>query len=669
MNESNEEKESTKTLKTQDGTTIYLENFREINPAQDFAEGIAFITQTLWYDKAVFDSKRNFLGTVKDKGIFVITSDKRIINIESSRNIFKNLLMTVPDTAPDNRFSAKMIEKFLTQDIDFNPLEVFKQMVDQYKKHLDVDHIPGAYTVNAIYDILSYFTWLFTSVPYLWFNGNTSAGKSKACSIHEQLGFNAFMSVNETPSTLFRTIRDTRCMFIIDEADNQGNSNSNSSESQLAREQILNSGYKRNGKTSRVERGSYGKLQRVVYPTFGPKVIGGISQISETLRNRSFKILMLTTIKKEIANTSVKDDDPVWQDIRDKLYVTMLNHWTEVLDLIDSGRISNKHTFEDGTTLELIGRDWEKAEPLLIMGHWLSNYAQDKETIINEIWDFLKYQRSIEEEAVLSTLDSNIIGAIDEKFSKDDSPIELREISSIVAYKEGIDTSSPKFNLTRYSKMIKDRSEKLGIVKKFKHGAHNIVYLETNRELIEATKLRYKLNVTSVDNHDNPDNLDNLNNLDNLFDIFSNLLNELLSSNTENFNETDKELLKEVIDKLTLIQQRLSKVNVRLSTRVIEKSAIIREEVIGLSRLSSGVTSEGNSKSNMDDIKTEMKTIMANNGNMLSLSIFNSILNEKLKASYPQISDSELREVFKIAQQWPEFDFDYNSQIVTLEEA
>ncbi len=662
MEESEGNNDSVKTFKTQDGFTVYLENFREINPAQDFAEGIAFITQTLWHDKPVFDSKRNFLGTVKDKGIFVITSDKRIINIGSSIYQFKNLLMTVPDTAPDNRFSAKMIEKFLTQDIDFNPLEVFKEIIGQYRKHLDIDHIPGAYTVNAIYDILSYFTWLFTSVPYLWFNGNTSAGKSKGCSIHEQLGFNAFMSVNETPATLFRTIRDTRGMFIIDEAENQGNTGQNSSESQLAREQILNSGYKRNGKTSRVERGSYSNLQRVVYPTFGPKVIGGISQISETLRNRSYKILMLKTIKEEIANTSVKDDDLVWQDLRDKLYVIMLNHWTEILDLIDRGEVSNKHKFDDGTELTLIGRDWEKAEPILTIGYWLSNYAKDKESLVNEIWDFLKYQRGIEEEAVLGTLDSNIIGAIDEKFSKDGSPMELREISSIVAYKEGIDTSSPKFNLTRYSKTIKDRSEKLGIVKKFKHGAHNIVYLETDRELIEATKSRYKLNVTSVDNPDNPDNLDNLNNLDNLFDTFSSLLNELLSSNTENFSETDKKSLKEIIDKLTLLK---SKVNGRLSTKVIEKFAVIREEVIGLSRLSSGVTSEGNSKPNIEDIKKELKETLFLSGGIMSIKIFYDLFKER----FAELPEAEVNKIFKDLTESGEFNFDFNTQVVSLEDA
>jgi len=72
-------------------------------------------------------------------------------------------------------------------------------------------------------------------------------------------------------------------------------------------------------------------------------------------------------------------------------------------------------------------------------------------------------------------------------------------------------------------------------------------------------------------------------------------------------------------------------------------------------------------KYDMESIKAEIETIMANNGNMLSLSIFTSILNEKLKASYPQISSEELNEAFKTATKWSGFSFDYVAQTVSLE--
>ncbi len=71
----------------------------------------------------------------------------------------------------------------------------------------------------------------------------------------------------------------------------------------------------------------------------------------------------------------------------------------------------------------------------------------------------------------------------------------------------------------------------------------------------------------------------------------------------------------------------------------------------------------------LEDIRSELKTIMANNGNMLSLPIFFDTLKEKLKTRCPGISDSEIREAFEIAQKWPEFNFGFNAQIVTLEEA
>ncbi len=651
MAESEGNNGTVKTFKTQDGITIYLENFREINPAQDFAEGIAFITQTLWYDRPLFDSRGNFLSTVKDKAPFVITSDKRIIKLESGRNQFQNLLMTVPDTAPDNRFSTKTIEKFLTGDIDFNPHDLLKQITDEYRKYLDMDNIPGAYTVNAIYDILSYFTWLFDSIPYLWFNGDMSAGKTKACSVHEQLGFNGFMAVGMTAPNLFRIIRDTRGMIIIDENENQGNINSSSDEDKLAREQIINSGYKKSGKTSRIERGQDGKPHRVSYPTFGPKVIGGINKISDTIRSRSYRILMIKTNNSEIANSVVTDSDPVWQDIRDKLYIIMLNHWAEILDLIDRREASNKHKFEDGTELTLIGRDWEKAEPILTIGLWLSNYAKDNGALIEEIWDFLRYQKEKEEEPTLDTLDISIIHTVEEKFIKDGPHIQLREISGLVALEEGIDTGSPKFNLTRYSKKIKDRLEKLGLVKEFKRGTDNILYFETAGNLIEATKTRYKMNVTVVNNYDNSGNYDNYDNLGNYDNLSNTEKLAIIQNKLSQLSKIIVESKEEDSEKMRIVRQKLS--------RIIE----IIVDVTGVTRITEK-NSDEHSEPNIEDIKKELKETLSLSGGIMSIKIFYDLIKER----FAELPEAEANKIFKNLTESGEFNFDFNSQIVTLED-
>ncbi len=70
----------------------------------------------------------------------------------------------------------------------------------------------------------------------------------------------------------------------------------------------------------------------------------------------------------------------------------------------------------------------------------------------------------------------------------------------------------------------------------------------------------------------------------------------------------------------------------------------------------------------LEDLKPEFKTIMANNGNMLSLSIFFDTLEEKLKAHCQDLSEKELREAFEMATKWPEFNFYFNTQIVMLKE-
>ena len=552
-----------RTFKTEDGINIYLENFMKINPAQAFHNGIAYITQSLWYDRPIYDKNGNFLGNVKEQGVVVIMSNKKTVLLSKNRNQYGNLLMDVPDTAPDNRFSINAIHRFLTEDIDENPWIAFQMAKEQYTKYMDFGRIPGAYSVSAIYDFLSYFTELFESVPYYWNTGDKGAGKTKDCSIHEQLGFNAFMAVALTAPNLFRIIKDTKGMMVIDENENQGNVNSGRDEDKIAREQILNSGYKKNGKTSRIERNG-SKTQRVTYPTYSTKVIGGIRNISDTLRDRSYKFLILKTNREEIANAVVRDSDPVWQQIRDRFYISMLTHLQKFHDIIKNHRVSNKHTFQERTDkqeeLELIGRDLEKAEPILTMAQWLSGYGNDNGELLEEVWQFLKYQREIEEEASIDTLDAVIISKVEEIFSYENTnTLELKHVSNLVAQEEGIDTESNKFNLSRYSRRIRERIEKMGLGKNFRHGNKNVTIFDTSAQLIKETKERYKLDVTNVTN---PTNIDNL---INLINNANQIIDTILNDRSRLVNEVNEGLSKEVIDKLALMAEKLARLS-RLST-------------------------------------------------------------------------------------------------------
>ncbi len=555
-----EEKIASRTFRTEDGTNVYLENFVKINPAQDFHDGIAYITQSLWYDKPIFDKDGNLLGNVKEQGVVVIMSNKKTLLLSKKRNQYGNLLMDVPDTAPDNRFSIEAIQRFLTEDVDENPWVAFEMAREQYRKYIDFGSIPSAQSVSAIYDYLSYFQQLFETVPYLWYTGDPHAAKTKNSTIHELLGFNALMAVGQTAPNLFRAIKDTRGMQIIDEAEDQGSARNGNDEDKIVRQQIINSGYKKQGKTSRIERGMNGKQTRVIYPTYSTKVIGGINGVSETIRDRSFKILMLRTNNKEIANAVVSDSDPVWQQIRDKFYITMLKHWTEVQDIIKNRRVSNKHTFQGETEtdkteeLELIGRDWEKAEPILTIAQWLSGYGNDNGALVEEVWKFLKYQREIEEGASIDTLDATIISKVEEIFTNEHSPtMELKRISNLVAQEEGIDTESNKFNLSRYSRKIRERIEKTGLGKDFRHGSKNVTVFDTSAQLIKETKERYKLDVTIVNN------LTNLDNLTNLVNNVNPILDKIFKDNEKLTGGVIEGLSKGVIEKLAVVAEKLSR--------------------------------------------------------------------------------------------------------------
>ena len=637
-----EEKIAPKTFKTEDGTNVYLENFVKINPAQDFRDGIAYITQSLWYDKPILDKDGNFLGNVKEQGVVVIMSNKKTLLLSRRKNQYGNLLMDVPDTAPDNRFSIEAIHRFLTQDIDEDPWMTFEMAREQYRKYIDFGSIQGSESISAIYDYLSYFQQLFESVPYLWYTGDPHAAKTKVCTIHELLGFNALMAVGQTAPNLFRAIKDTRGMQIIDEAEDQGNVRNGNDEDKLVRQQVINSGYKPSGKTSRIERGTNGKPTRVIYPTYSTKVIGGINNVSETVRDRSFKILMLRTNNKEIANAVVSDTGPVWQQIRDKFYITMLKHWTEIQDIIRKHRVSNKHTFKGKTDtdkpeeLELIGRDWEKAEPILTIAQWLSGYGNDNGALMEEVWQFLKYQREIEEGASIDTLDATIISKVEEIFVNEHLPtMELKRISNLVAQEEGIDTDSNKFNLSRYSRKIRERIEKTGLGKNFRHGSKNVTVFDTSAQLIKETKERYKLDVTTVNN---------LTNLDNLINLINNV-NPLL----------DK-ILKEK-------ESLVSGVNEGLTKGVNEKLALMAQKLTRLALLS---TSDKNVTENIvnDDIevlKAKLREHVESNGGSVAL----KDVYDKLK-EWTGKDGEDVQKVIENLKEGKGFNFNYSTQNVSL---
>ncbi|MEM0160034.1 MAG: hypothetical protein QW393_04730, partial [Candidatus Micrarchaeaceae archaeon] len=486
-----EEKSTEETFEASDGSKVLFKHVKEFNPAQYFDDKAYFLVK-LPYLKPIYNKEGTKIGERKTIDFFVVTSDKEYYRLDPYSLLGKDYIFDVPDDIPD-RWSVESIKKFLTSDIQVDPAAVFESIKGIWNEYVDFEGNVHADVINSLYNILTYCYMLFNAVPYLLLWGERGTAKTKIGDIHEQLDFNAFKSVAVTGANLYRTIKDTLGTVIVDE--NEKMNLKEKSENELDIEAIANSGYKVGGKVSRIDRvGTRNK--RVLYPTYSPKIFCSIQNVTETIRDRSYIFIMLKTLDAEKANKGVSPTDPRWQELRDNLMILVLTHWKEIKAIVDEG-VPHSTTI-NGFEINLKGRDFEKAFPLLVLAKFIDNYRGSDE-ITHKVWEFLADQqdKTIEisldsfDELVIDTLDEIVQNIIKKGNVTDLAKLSLRDLANIIASRDGKDLSGKK--LRSYSRMIKEKLTKLGIGRRFRRGTDNLTVFESGPQLIDDARKRFNL--------------------------------------------------------------------------------------------------------------------------------------------------------------------------------
>ena len=536
--------------KIETGETVYFKEFKRLHVAQGFTDDTMYVTVPLWYDRPIMDKKTgDVLYTKRELGNFVVLSSHKIIKPSDSYFRDRALVAEFPETILDERWSMDSIKAFQDSKVSVEPIAVFSKLRDIWKRYMDLSGNPGAYTALPLIDTLSYCLWLFQNAPYVKYEGEKGSSKSKACEIHEYIDFNAFSGVDYTPAVIFRTLQDTRGTLIIDEAETYDKLKEKT-EYEQAREAIINAGFKANGKVSRMER-IENHFNRVDYHVFGIKIIGSIHGVSETIRDRSYQIMLTKTLNREISKRIPRPNSPEFQEIRDMLYVMVLTYWKEIRDIEQNEEIVNR--------LDLIGREWDKAKPLLVLATFYARHGpKHGNEILDDLWEFLSDQKNREIALTIDTFDEVVIDCVERairdemkaenltEFDDRDLIIRLPEVSLAVATMEG-KNETKNFNLRSYSRSIRSKIQKLGIGRDFKHGTHNTTVFLSNLKLIENARKRYSISPSGEENQ-------------NLFNSF-NLINLINSINS--FNSLLRlNKVKQTSDKIILFNPTLTKENI-----------------------------------------------------------------------------------------------------------
>lgn len=523
-------------VRTDTGEKVYFSSRPKIHTSQGFTEDKMLVAVPLQRDKEIRDRKTGeLLYTKKELVNFVITSDRELIFPSDKYFTDSGLNAEFPEMVLDERWSAASIGKYYQNGGDADPKGVFKKLQDIWKHFMDLEGNPGAYTALPLIDALSYCIWLFEYAPYLKYEGEKGSSKSKACEIHEYIDFNAFSGVDQTPAVIYRTLQDTRGTMIFDEAENYDKL-SNKSDYEQAREAIINAGFKINGKVSRMESRN-GVFTKVDYSVFGIKIFGSIHGVSETIRDRSFQIMLRKTLNRELSKRTPKARDPLFQQIRDELYIMTLNHWKEIRQISERDDLENR--------LNLIGREWDKAKPLIVMATFFASHDKEHgQEILDDLWVFLEDQRKREISLVIDTFDELVIIEVESFLVNqcnregieitDDRNITLTlgDLSLNIAEKEG-KKDARNFNLRTYSKAIRKKIERLGLGIDFRHGTHNTTVFTSNLLLVKNAKKRFNLG-SGESNNDGVINSINLNNLFNQINLFNSWVNQVNQKDLEN---------------------------------------------------------------------------------------------------------------------------------------
>ena len=186
-----------------------------------------------------------------------------------------------------------------------------EQLYDIIRAYI-VDHL---YLPNEeLYDVLTawaFATWIpeaWVSVPYLFFFGVLSSGKTRGLEVLERICYRSILSANFSTAGLFRASELWHPTIFLDETEvyNQ--------ETRQDIISLLNCGYRKGQYVHRLRRTETGH-ELETFDVFGFKALAGTKSMRDTLESRSIIITMLPSpkpVRRQI-------DEVAALDIRNRL--------------------------------------------------------------------------------------------------------------------------------------------------------------------------------------------------------------------------------------------------------------------------------------------------------------------------------------------------------------
>jgi len=298
---------------------LFSEVWKTVHPAIDVVDGVAYVGVNLPCEVRDIEGKaevREFHFLINSKGERILCHKEELSKLKLQ---LKHSVVKLP-----NRWSLESIKAWLDGKAKVEPDELYTAVKTAFETYIEFED-SRVYDFLTLWTIGTYFFHLFNAYPYLYIGGTKQSGKTKLLTLLSLLCHNAIFSNNLSTASAYRLIQSGRCTLLMDETEKLVNP-----ERELDFRNMLYAGYKKGAVVYRTHKDT---LKPEPFEVFSPKALANIGGIEDVLEDRCIPIIMKHGKNPKIVNNEVPLDSPVWQQIRDMLYIFYLSHFNELGEL------------------------------------------------------------------------------------------------------------------------------------------------------------------------------------------------------------------------------------------------------------------------------------------------------------------------------------------------
>ena len=271
-----------------------------------------------------------------NRAFFVCSGNesKKVIPFDSNE-IKQNYKCKVQQENGPGNWDYSDIEEWLNTENKQNPKELFELMADSTKHYLDFDKLYD-YSYFTLWNIHTYFYELFDATPYNDYTGTKRAGKSKAMEFQKLVCYNAIMSPDMSPSSLFRIIEGTGATLLLDETEQFKNKKNESAQHTRT---LLMQGNLKDQFAIRSQGNSDSGFTPQFFNLYCPKSLAHINEFDSVLEDRCIQQIMRRSKDKSKLNSYPDNKrDSRFNEIRQMCYRLFLDYAHEIKDLETEAR-------------------------------------------------------------------------------------------------------------------------------------------------------------------------------------------------------------------------------------------------------------------------------------------------------------------------------------------